>query len=66
MAELGIRRERVNDLVGWDLDRRKVVVAVGDGVGNVVKHLGVEVAVVRKRLDDLRMLCRVFSSDNVQ
>lgn len=66
MAELGIRRERVNDLVSWDLDRRKVVVAVGDGVGNVVKHLGVEVAVVRKRLDDLRMLCRVFSSDNVQ
>ena len=48
MAKLGIRCQRVDDLVGRHLDGRQVVVAVRDRVGNVVKELGVVMAVIRE------------------
>lgn len=46
VAELGICRQRRNNLAGGRLDGCQVVVAVGNGVRNIIKELGVEVAKV--------------------
>lgn len=54
VAKLGIGRQRGDHLTGGHLDGRKVVVAIGDGVGNVIEQLAAVVTVVRVGLDNLQ------------
>ena len=54
MLEFCVCCQRSRHLGGGDLDRRQVVVGVGDGVGDVVVQLGAVVRVVGKRSNDLQ------------